>query len=205
MTGVDKVLDQLGLHRRRRERGQPRHDGRHQQAARGQGREPRVHHHRGLRVHPRDRPAVGARTATATPTSGSSPTGSCRPTGSGPSAAGSPSTARRSGRSTRSGAVAAARFFRDAGIDTHRRLLPALLRQRRATSVAMRDVLAREHPEAMVSISQRGAARVPRVRAGRHHPRRRGREAQHPRYVANIAGAAAPSPTRRRPATSRST
>ena len=32
---------------------------------------------------------------------------------------------------------------------------------------AMRDVLAREHPDAVVSISQRGAARVPRVRARR--------------------------------------
>ena len=34
-----------------------------------------------------------------------------------------------------------------------RRLLPALLRQRRATSCAMREVLRREHPDAVVSIS----------------------------------------------------
>ena len=61
MSGVHKVLGMLGLAGRLGQRGLPRHHGRHQQAARGQGREPRLHHHRGLRVHARDRPAVGAR------------------------------------------------------------------------------------------------------------------------------------------------
>ena len=41
----------------------------------------------------------------------------------------------------------------------------------------MRAVLAEEHPDAVVSLSQRGAARVPRVRARDDHPRRRGRQA----------------------------
>ena len=41
----------------------------------------------------------------------------------------------------------------------------------------MRAILAEEHPDAVVSLSQRGAARVPRVRTRDDHPRRRGREA----------------------------
>ena len=62
MAGVDKVLGAArALAGDAVTRGQPRHDRRHQQAARGQGREPRLHHHRGLRARARDRPAVGAR------------------------------------------------------------------------------------------------------------------------------------------------
>ena len=64
MAGIDKVLGLLGLpggRRRRHQRGQPRHDGGHQPAARGQGRRARLHHHRGLRGDARDRPPVGAR------------------------------------------------------------------------------------------------------------------------------------------------
>ena len=50
----------------------------------------------------------------------------------------------------------------------------------------MRAVLAEEHPEAVVSISQRGAARVPRVRTRHDHAHRRRREAAAPAYVTNI-------------------
>ena len=89
-------------------------------------------------------------------------------------------------------------FFRDAGIDTigvcflHSYANPAHER-------AMRDVLARVHPDAVVSISSRRAARVPRVRAGRHDPRRRRREARHPRLRRQHHRApAATRPTRAR-------
>ncbi len=52
----------------------------------------------------------------------------------------------------------------------------------------MREALAREHPDAVVSHQQRGAARVPRVRADHDHPGRRRRQAaRSPRYVASIA------------------
>ena len=74
-------------------------------------------------------------------------------------------------------AVAAARWFRDQGIST----LGVCLLHAYANAdheLRMRDILRREHPEAIVSISQRGAARVPRVRALDDHAGRRGREAQ---------------------------
>ena len=115
-------------------------------------------------------------TATATPTSGSSPTGSSRATWSAGSAAGSTSPAPRCGRSTRTGAREVARWFRDRGVDTlgvcflHAYANPA-------HEERMREILREEHPDAVVSISQRGAARVPRVRAGDDHARRRRRQA----------------------------
>ena len=113
-------------------------------------------------------------TATATPTSGSSRRGSSPPTGCAPSAAGWTSRATRSGRSTRRTPCAAARCFRDAGITT---IGVCFLHSyaNAAHERAMRDVLRREHPDAVVSICSRGAARVPRVRAvGDHAGRRRG-------------------------------
>ena len=83
----------------------------------------------------------------------------------------------RCGRSTRSGARAVARWFRDAGHRHARRLLPARLRQPRPRGADARRSCAEEHPDAVVSISQRGAAGVPRVRARDDHPRRRRGEA----------------------------
>ena len=82
----------------------------------------------------------------------------------------------RCARSTRRARVEVARWFRDAGIDTigvcflHSYADPA-------HELAMREVLRREHPAAVVSHLQRGAARVPGVRARRHHAGRRGGEA----------------------------
>jgi hypothetical protein len=67
-----------------------------------------------------------------------------------------------------------ARWFRGAGVDTigvcflHAYANPA-------HEERMRAILAEEHPEAVVSLVARGAARVPRVRAGHDHAGRRAR------------------------------
>ena len=74
-------------------------------------------------------------------------------------------------------AVAAARWFKDRGITT----IGVCLLHSYANDeheLRMRDILRREHPDAIVSISERGAARVPRVRALDDHPRRRRGEAE---------------------------
>ena len=74
------------------------------------------------------------------------------------------------------GARAVARWFRDQGVDTlgvcflHAYANPA-------HEERMRAVLARGAPRRRRVAVQRGAARVPRVRARDDHPRRRGREA----------------------------
>ena len=70
-------------------------------------------------------------------------------------------------------AVAAARWFRDQGHHHASASASCTPTPTTTTSCAMREVLRREHPEAVVSISQRGAARVPRVRARDDHARRR--------------------------------
>ena len=73
-------------------------------------------------------------------------------------------------------ARAAARWFRDQGITTlgvcflHSYANPEHEQQ-------MAEVLAEEHPDAVVSLSQRGAPRVPRVRARDDHAGRRRRQA----------------------------
>ena len=61
IAGIEKILDIVGAGGSDITRRLARHDGGDQQAARGQGRGARLHHHRGLRVHARDRPPVGAR------------------------------------------------------------------------------------------------------------------------------------------------
>ncbi len=70
------------------------------------------------------------------------------------------------------GAVEIARWFKDEGIDT---IGVCLLHSyaNPAHELRMRDILAAEHPDAVVSLSSRGAARVPRVRAGDDDPGRR--------------------------------
>ena len=74
------------------------------------------------------------------------------------------------------GARAVARWFKAQGVDTlgvcflHAYANPA-------HEERMRAVLLEEHPDAVVSPVQRGAARVPRVRARDDHARRRGGEA----------------------------
>ncbi len=76
-------------------------------------------------------------------------------------------------------AVEVARWYRDQGIDT----LGVCFLHSYVDDTherAMRDVLAREHPTGRRLDQQRGAAGVPRVRALRHHARRRRREARHP-------------------------
>ncbi len=113
----------------------------------------RLHHHRGLRVHPRDRPPVGARRLRQLLLLGEA----------GPHRAGPPGQdGRRPARPHRRRGAAVrrarapsrtARWFRDRGINTHRRLLPALLRQPRPRAAACATSCAREHPDAVVSIS----------------------------------------------------
>ena len=111
---VDTARPGHRVHGRRREGARPararaggafggvaRHDGRHQQAPRGQGREPRLHHDRGLRAGARNRPPVGARRLRQLLL-----LGEARPDRAGASRArrwvvGWPSTAARSGLSTR--------------------------------------------------------------------------------------------------------
>ena len=151
LTGVQKVLGPAGPGRRRRHRGQPRHDGRHQPAARGQARPDRLHHHRGLRVGARDRPPVGARRLRQQLLLGQAAADRARPTWCAPCAAGSTSPARRSARSTRT--ARRRRPLLPRRRHHHRgRLLPARLRRRRPRA-GMLEVLRAEHPGAVVSIS----------------------------------------------------
>ena len=100
------------------------------------------------------------------------------------------------------GARAVARWFRDRGIDT----LGVCFLHAYANpdhEERMRAILREEHPDAVVSISQRGAARVPRVRARHDHPRRRRREAAAVALRRQHQGP--PRRVRRRPARCRST
>ena len=179
MTGVHKVLDALGLDGDAVTRGQPRHHRRHQQAARGQGREPRVHHHRGLRVPPGDRPAVRARRLRQLLLLGEARPDRAGPPGqdgrrpAGGRRRGDPALRRGRAPSPRPGSSATP------GIDTHRGLLPALLRRRHPRARDARRAGPRAPRRGGVD-QQRGAARVPRVRARRHHARRRRGQAQHP-------------------------
>ena len=89
--------------RRRHHRRLPRHHRGDQQAARGQGRAAGLHHHRGLRVHARDRPAGRTRRLRQLVLLGQAAAHRRRPTGCAPSAAGWTSRATRCGPSTRSG------------------------------------------------------------------------------------------------------
>ena len=150
LDGVRKSSTRWAADRRRDHRGQPRHDRRHQRAAPGQVRPARLRHQRPA-THPGDRPPVGARRLRQLLLLGEAR----------PDRAAATSCAKPSGRLDFKGAelrpfdeegartVAA---VRDQGIDTPRRLLPALLRQRRART-RMREVVAEEHPDAAVSIS----------------------------------------------------
>ena len=138
--------------RRRGERGQPRHHRRHQQAARGQGREPRLHHHRGLRVHARDRPAVGARRLRQLLLLGEAGPDRAGPPGED---RGRPDERRRRGDPpVRPGERDAARPASSAtqGINT---IGVCFLHSyaNDAHELAMRAILAEVHPEATVSIS----------------------------------------------------
>ena len=151
----------------------------------------------GYEFRARDRPAVGARRLRQLLLLGEAAADRARPTGCAPSAAGSTSSGAEvrpfdEARRGRGRPVVPRRRHRH-----HRRLLPALLRRRRATSWRCARCCAREHPDAVVSISQRGAARVPRVRAvGDHAGRRGGEAARSAPYVANIRQ---PAATRSRP------
>ena len=158
--------------------GQPRHHGRDQPAARGQGRRGSASSPPRATSSSWRSPGSPCRTATATPTSGSSRTGSCRPTWSRRSAAGWTTPAPRCGRSTRTQAVEVARWFRDRGIATlgvcflHSYANPEHERRMR------RDPARASTRDAVVSLSSRGAARVPRVRAGDDDAGRRRGEAE---------------------------
>ena len=160
----------------RRRLGQPRHHGGHQPAARGQGRRPGLHHHRGLRVPARDRPAVACPTATATryfwvKPPRIVPADRVRTVGGRLDSPGARGAAVRRGRRRRRGPVVPRRGHRH-----HRRLLPALLRRPRARAGHARGAAARAPGRRRLDL-QRGAARVPGVRARRDHPRRRRGEA----------------------------
>ena len=161
--------------RRRHRRGQPRHHGRDQPAARGQGRPARLHHHRGLRGDARDRPAVGARRLRQLLLLGEArPDRAARP---GQGRRGPARLHRRGGAPVRRGRRPRGRpLVQGAGHHHPRRLLPARLRQPRARGADARGAR-RGAPRRRRVALQRGAARVPRVRAGDDHARRRGREA----------------------------
>ena len=152
-----------------------------------------LHHHRGLRGDARDRPPVGARRLRQLLL-----LGEARPdrpaTSSRASAAGSTSPARRCGRSTR---TAPARSPAGSGPRASTRSASASCTPTPTPSTrsGCARCCAEEHPDAVVSLSQRGAARVPRVRARDDHPRRRRREAaalgvrqQHQGRLAAYAG-----------------
>ena len=162
----DKVLDLLGGDGDDITAVSPRHDGRHQQAARGQGRAARLHHDRGLRVHPRDRPPGGARRLRQLLLLGQAAAHRPGRPRARPSAAGSTSRATRSGRSTRTRAVAVARWFRERGITT---IGVCFLHSYADDEPRARDArrAAPRAPRRGRVDQLRGAARVPRVRARR--------------------------------------
>ena len=135
-----------------------------------------LRHHRGLRGDARDRPAVGARRLRQLLLLGEAATGSCRATWSRASAAGSTSPAPRCGPSTRTAPARSPAGSASAGHRHPRRLLPARLRQPRARGADARGAR-RGAPRRGGVALQRGAARVPRVRAGDDHARRRRRQA----------------------------
>ena len=177
MAGVGKVLELLGGDGRDVAVGQPRHHGRHQPAARGQGRRPRLHHHRGLRVPARDRPAVACPTATATPTSGSSRRGSCRlhrvrTVGGRLDYQGSEVRPFDEARRRRGGPLVPRRGHRHASASASCTPTPTPAHERRDA----RGAAPRAPGRGRLDL-QRGAARVPRVRARGDHPGRRRRQA----------------------------
>ena len=146
-------------------------------------------------------PARPCPTATATPTSGSSRRASSRPTCPAPSAAGSTSRATRSARSTRSGAVAAARWFRDHGITTIGVCFLHSYANDEPRAARCARCCAASTPTPSCRSAQRGAARVPRVRAVDDHAGRRRGQAerlplrhQHPRPARRASPAARPIP-----------
>ena len=133
--------------------GQPRHHGRHQPAARGQGRPARLRHHRGLRRDARDRPAVGAGRLRQLLLLGEAAADRAGATWSARSAAGSTSPAPRCGRSTRTARARWPGGSATAGVDTHRRLLPALLRRPGHERADARGARARSTPTRSCRIS----------------------------------------------------
>ena len=132
-------------HRRGRVVGEPRHHGRHQPAAAGRHGAAGVHHHRGVRLGAGDRPPVGSRRLRQLLLLGQAAADRAGGSGQDGRRAAGPHRRRRCGRSTRSGAAEVARWFRDRGVDTigvcflHAYADPA-------HELAMREVLAREHP-----------------------------------------------------------
>ncbi len=199
MTGVHKVLGELGL------------DGGAVSAVshgttvatnkllEGKVAEPRLHHHRGLRVPARDRPAVGARRlrqllllGEARPHRAGRPGADGRRTARGRRLRGPP--LRRAGCG-RGGAMVPRPGHRH-----HRRLLPARVRRRPARARHARRAGPRA-PRRRGVDQQRGAARVPRVRAGADHAGRRRRQTRHPslrRHHRRAAGRARRRRGRRR-------
>ena len=152
MAGIEKVLGLSVPAAGDDRRGQPRDDGGHEPAARGQGRAARVHHHRRATRRCSRSPGSRCRTATATPTSGSSRTGSCPRD----LVKGVGGRLDLTGAEVRpfdeDGARAVARWFRERGIDT----LGVCFLHSYANpdhEQRMREVLAEEHPDAVVSLS----------------------------------------------------
>ena len=155
INGVHKVLGDVS-HRRRRHRRLPRHHRRHQQAARGQGRAARLHHERGLRVHARDRPSGGAGRLRQLLLLGQAPAHRprrLREDGGRPP--------RLRGQRDRpfdeEQAVAAARWFKDRGITTRSASASCTPTRTTSTELRMREILRREHPEAIGVDLVRGA------------------------------------------------
>ena len=174
---------------------QPRDDGRDQPAARGQARPDRLHHHRGLRVGAGDRPPVGARRLRQQLLLGQAAADRAgRPGAHRPRPAG---RARRGGPPLRPGRRRRRRAVLPRRRDHHdRRLLPALLRRRLPRAGDARGAARGAARRRGVAV-ERGAARVPGVRAvGDHAGRRRGQAAGRP----PTSPTSAPGSTRSRPA-----
>ena len=152
LTGIRKALAALGAGAGRPRLGEPRHHGGDQPAAHRRRHRHRLHHHRGLRAPAGDRPAERAGRLRQQLLLGQAAPDRRRPTWSAPSAAGSTTAAPRLRPFDVDGARSAARSLRERGVTTigvcflHAYANPA-------HEERMRDILAEEHPDAVVSIS----------------------------------------------------
>ena len=203
-TGIAKVLAVLGVGAEAVTAGLPRHHRGHQPAAGGQGRPARLRHHRGLRAPAGDRPPERPRRLRQQLLLGQAAPDRPRRPGQDRRRPPRPHRRRaaplRLGRGPRGRAVPAR-----PGGGRRRGLLPARLRQPGPRAAHARDP-GRGAPGGRRLAVQRGAARVPRVRAGHDHPGRRRRQAAgRPRTWPPSPGASRSCPARRRPRRCRST
>ncbi len=141
---------------RRRPLGQSRDDRRDEPVARGQGRAARVHHDRGVRVRPRDRPAVGARRVRQFVLLGEA--GPDRAGAPGEDSGWAPRSSRRRTASVRRAACGRSRALVPGEGHRHaRRVLPALVRESGARTADARRPRARTPGRGRVHLQRRVA------------------------------------------------